>query len=252
MPKILCWTILVAVSIQLTHASIIDNGITTQDTDSGLLWLDVTETVNLSYDEVLAMTEEGEALAGWRHATVAEFETLLDHHGLDYLHRDDCSLGPRNYCGSNPDFETAPGLQELIWLLGDTLALGLDAIQSPSAVDPLGAGYTYGFIGGKVSTSHWPADGDFGVWIGALSDWQTVNRATGVPNNDSHDFAQSHFSVYTDGDPHNIDGKASHVIGHYLVQPVPLPGAVWLFGSAVIFLAWLRSKRFIIKRALAN
>lgn len=58
-------------------ATIIDHGRYLTDTDTGLDWLDVTETVNLIVPEVQALTSAGGVLEGWRYATRTEFNQLL-------------------------------------------------------------------------------------------------------------------------------------------------------------------------------
>ena len=63
--------------IPTTNATIVDNGIYTTDTNTGLDWLDVTETVNLSYNYVTSQLGTGGAYEGWRYATGNEFNQLV-------------------------------------------------------------------------------------------------------------------------------------------------------------------------------
>lgn len=57
------------------------DGLLTQDTDTGLVWLDVTATIGLSYDEVEAGA--GDWIArGFRHASFAEICDLLVTEGI--------------------------------------------------------------------------------------------------------------------------------------------------------------------------
>jgi hypothetical protein len=58
------------------QAVIIDNGTYTTNTASGLDWLDVTQTLGLSFDEVTAKIKDGELL-GWRYANGAQFNQLI-------------------------------------------------------------------------------------------------------------------------------------------------------------------------------
>jgi hypothetical protein len=61
-------------------ATLIDNGASTLDTTTGILWLDPTATANLSYEDVVASSWYAE---GWRHATLAEVVTLLGTYSID-------------------------------------------------------------------------------------------------------------------------------------------------------------------------
>lgn len=73
-----------ALSTQL-RASIIDNGTYTTDTVSNLDWLDMSYTDGLSYNQTLALISGG-SLNGWRFATSAEFNTLMEHAiGFPYI-----------------------------------------------------------------------------------------------------------------------------------------------------------------------
>lgn len=69
--------VIAALSIGSAHAAIIDHGTYTTDTVSGLDWLDLTETVNMSYDDVIA---DG-TLSGWRHASQVEVSGFFDAFG---------------------------------------------------------------------------------------------------------------------------------------------------------------------------
>lgn len=59
------------------QASVIDNGLYTTDTESGLDWLDVTETVGMSLSDVFAQLNAGGSYEGWRYASGDEFNTLI-------------------------------------------------------------------------------------------------------------------------------------------------------------------------------
>jgi hypothetical protein len=64
----------------VTHAEIINNNSFTTDTQTGLDWLDVTETVNQSYNEVRAQLEKDGKYYGFRYATAEEFNTFIGHY----------------------------------------------------------------------------------------------------------------------------------------------------------------------------
>lgn len=58
------------------------DGLITSDTDTGLYWLDLTVTTNLSYNDVLTHIGTGGSLEGFRYATVADLDTLQVSAGL--------------------------------------------------------------------------------------------------------------------------------------------------------------------------
>lgn len=62
------------------QASIVDHGDYLTDTVSGLDWLDVTQSVNFSYNQVSAQLGSGGAFDGWRFATGMEFNGLVSNY----------------------------------------------------------------------------------------------------------------------------------------------------------------------------
>lgn len=67
------------------NAAIVDFGGYTRDTISGLDWLDVSTTQNLSFDQVIQEMGSGGAYEGWRYATRVELFDLLANSGLTIL-----------------------------------------------------------------------------------------------------------------------------------------------------------------------
>jgi len=63
----------------LANAALIDNGIITTDTDTGLEWLDITATVGLSYNSVLSSNFV--VSDGYRYATEEEVFQLFTNAG---------------------------------------------------------------------------------------------------------------------------------------------------------------------------
>jgi hypothetical protein len=64
--------------LNIAHATIIDNGAFTTDTATGLDWLDVSATVNLSYNQVNAtLLGAGQLYDGWRYAVLDEVSTFI-------------------------------------------------------------------------------------------------------------------------------------------------------------------------------
>ena len=59
------------------HSAIIDYNTYFTDTNTGLNWLDVTATVNRSYNDISSQFVAGGEFDGWRYATKNEFNSLL-------------------------------------------------------------------------------------------------------------------------------------------------------------------------------
>ena len=58
--------------VSTAHAAIIDLGNNTHDTSSGLMWLDLTETTNMSYLDVSSELSTGGLYDGYRYANALE------------------------------------------------------------------------------------------------------------------------------------------------------------------------------------
>jgi len=74
--KALMATAVMTLSIH-SHAALIDDGIHTIDSTTGLSWLDMAETENMSYLQVYNETQSGGLFDGYRIATEQELEALL-------------------------------------------------------------------------------------------------------------------------------------------------------------------------------
>lgn len=72
-------TLLVAGWANVAGAALVDNGITTIDTNTGLEWLDITETNGLSYNEVLSSSYV--VSDGYRFASKTEIFELFANAG---------------------------------------------------------------------------------------------------------------------------------------------------------------------------
>ncbi|MFT6909178.1 MAG: hypothetical protein ACJAS1_005890 [Oleiphilaceae bacterium] len=108
--KILVTTIL-SISALNSQAAIIDLDTYFTDTVSGLSWLDVTATVNRSFDDISSQLVTGGQFDGWRYATGSEFNSLLS-----------------SWTGVAPVLSdrtittgTAPSVDGLVTLFGSTL-----------------------------------------------------------------------------------------------------------------------------------
>jgi hypothetical protein len=82
-----------------SDAELIDNGITTADTVTGLEWLDVAETVNVSPRDIIVDGYGGLAADGWVHATVEQIATLLENAGITPPF--DGTLSPANFMAAS-------------------------------------------------------------------------------------------------------------------------------------------------------
>jgi hypothetical protein len=109
---ILLTTLMLPFSV--ANSAIIDNGDYTTDSASGLDWLDVTQTINLSYDNVYSEVSIGGEYAGWRYATLNDLYTLASNY-LGITVNDD--VGDYYYLNDNT-------LVGLVGLLGNTLDAG--------------------------------------------------------------------------------------------------------------------------------
>jgi hypothetical protein len=109
--KKLAVSVCLSVSALTTQAAIIDYDTYFTDTESGLSWLDVTITVNRSFNDVSSQLVSGGEFDGWRYATGQEFNDLLS-----------------NWTGVAPILTgrtittgTSPSVDGLVTLFGSTL-----------------------------------------------------------------------------------------------------------------------------------
>lgn len=63
----------------------IESDVTTMDTQTGLEWLDLTQTAGYSYYDVLGRTQMGEQYEGYRYATSGEVSELFDVFQLPFF-----------------------------------------------------------------------------------------------------------------------------------------------------------------------
>ena len=94
-------------SFSPAQAILIDNGSMTLDTGTGLEWLDLTESINRSFDNVSGQFGAGGDFAGWRHANFAIVSTLFVNAGFP----DGCDVSP-----------ASPDMFQAIQLFGQTLS----------------------------------------------------------------------------------------------------------------------------------
>tara|TARA_R110001592_G_scaffold296139_1_gene566466 strand:- start:19618 stop:20337 length:720 start_codon:yes stop_codon:yes gene_type:complete len=98
-------------SVLPAHAAIIDFDTYFNDSESGLSWLDVTATVNRSYNDISSQLGVGGEFDGWRYATGTEFNALLSNWtGTTAL-----------FSGRTITTGTSPSVDGLVTLFGSTL-----------------------------------------------------------------------------------------------------------------------------------
>jgi len=190
-------SISLCVFIPTSKATIVDNGIYTTDSITKLDWLDLTETVSLSYNYVTSQFGTGGIYNGFRYATATEFTQLVYNATGASLDGFKVTMIPKEL--------TEP----LINLLGSTY-------HSTAAA----YGYTphsyRDFTGGILSN----IDQDGNHLAGRIG-WDDKNPLT-------FNSAQVLNRTTFDGWSHGPG------IGSYLVRPVPVPAAIWLMGSGLL------------------
>ncbi len=202
---------LIGLTLSLSaNAAIIDMDTITRDTDSGLDWLDLSETTGRSAYDISNSLGEGQEFEGWRFATSTEVSTLWANLGLSY------NLDFPYYFSSYSTFKTA------VNLLGNTYE---GYTQS---------GYDYEGVVGWTGT----ITQDLGDGVNLYQ--QRAGLYLPIQNGNTSDslwvFQESAGSHWYNTRPY---------IGSYLVQQsaVPVPSAAWLFGSALIGLAGIKRKK---------
>jgi hypothetical protein len=209
------------------NAIIDDNGDTTFDNNTQLEWLDVTLTRGLSVNEVQQRIDNGgmaidgtTSLTGWRFATGAEFDQLIQHFGIA-ASGSSCPNGG-DYCLSGLSGDNAL-IETIIDTLGDTGDAAVDASNDMFDASATGTGLTSGFLKDSDGSKRWHAK---------ILDWEMVHREYGVLIEDYDDEVVTHDWSY---DP----ATSFPNTGAFLVRTsaVPLPGAAWLFLSGLFGLA---------------
>jgi hypothetical protein len=110
----------------------------TQDTISGLVWLDLTQTTNQSFNSVFAQLGSGGTFEGFRYATLAEVAGLWQNAGIDTS-----SLPGGAFTSAN--YTPILNLQNLIGFWPSTATNQLDSVGMVSDTDG-GANHEIPFI----------------------------------------------------------------------------------------------------------
>lgn len=185
-------------------AALIDNGNTTIDTATGLEWLDLTLTQGVSYNAIVIDGFGGYAAQGYVHATTEQLCGLFGSLGDDMS---GCTAPTQTL-----EFALMqPNADELTMLLGVTIS---DEFRTGA----------YGiFDSGNASTT---------VGLGCVDAGSTGGCS---------------FTPSTPSTTRNLLwGTTDNAItsaGNWLVKPVPISAAVWLFGSGLLGLIGLARRK---------
>lgn len=210
--KYLVSTVLLCVVISLpitAQAILVADGLIVRDTDTNLEWLKLTETFGMTYGEVTGQLGVGGAYDGMRYATNQE---VVDLFGANYAINLTASPLPEH-----PGY-LDPGVRQASEILGDGVSGGTDAVSGPNA--------NY-FLAGL--TADLRLDGSRFI-LGAHTRWSDTDYFT------VRDPWWSGYSVI----------MPSSTTGSYLVRPVPVPAAVWLFGSGLLGLFGMARRKEMV------
>jgi len=212
-----------SVPTQAALIGVSDHGTYFSDTQSGLDWLDVTASINRSYNDVSTQFGTGGDFAGWRYATAAEFGAMWDN-----ITGETAGInGPVQ----NSTYERGTVIDDVIDLLGDTWHTGY----------MLTNGYPY------CSESYDPCvEGDLRDTLGLLADTASPGGAlhyrARILDDDRH---EEGYVDYLDTGLSTLPTSTSNFYGSFLVRdttPVPIPPAIALFASGLVGIGVLRRK----------
>lgn len=220
------------------NTSFRDLGNSTVDLQSNLEWLDLTETVNRSYNEVLFdINNDGgqfDIADRWRFASRADFSILVGNFFGTPFTTDSSSS---NLFSSNYDdfaLDDSLSVEAFIMLLGDTVNFGLDFINFQFDISNNGAGGFEGILADiRNDTSHYGA---------FARDNERVVRSTGEFASDADDI------IYNGAIVNGLDDRTPFR-GSFLVREfteVPEPSTIGIFLLAFFALV-VRQCRLIIK-----
>ena len=194
-------------------AALIDRGLFTTDNDSGLDWLDVTQTVGLTYDQVLNSSYVVDQ--SFRYATLEEVISLFDSAGGtgDYL-------VPRNSSGE------------------------YNGVPIPEHYDP--ATLLLNLMGCTSYIVGQPCDADDQDWHIAMYGPQVTSglqtaAAVDVYNNSPSGNSGILWVDFVD----SVPGRTTADFGSYLVRAstIPLPAPIWLLGTGILGLIFFSKIR---------
>jgi len=178
----------------------------TLDTLNGLEWLDLTATVNRSYNDISSKFGSGEEFEGWRYATRVEVSDFFDEFG-----------------GNNAFYDQ--GWSEENNGLFDKVSLYWGDLYCAAKACDQGEGQSWFLTAEALSDTHqsWGRIGDlYTDGSNPERDYVLLNIGGGRPLGATSSFAGSAL---------------------VRVSAVPLPAAVWLFGSGLIGLIGIARRK---------
>ena len=188
------------------NAALIDNDTYTSDTSTGLDWLDLSETAGIFYSQALSNN------SGWRYATYSEVQDLFGVLFNGYYDTDTTRHLSRSTDNAYSD-----------QAIDVTNYQSLFGVASSTAASGKTHNYTYGLYSrGEPST---------------LRSMGTYSNTDGLTVIQGIEFYQAYTPSFT------ADGHGTYLVRTSLV---PIPAAVWLFGSGLIGLIGLTSRKKII------
>jgi len=212
-------------SILLSHgaqATIIDHGTYLTDTVSGIDWLDVTASVNMSVNQVSSQFGAGGLFEGWRYASGDEFNQLVGNYTGNAVTSNDSSRYYQQII-QEPDL-----IDGLVYYLGSTFDSNWKTIFGKTWDEYFGysegAGYDY--------TKGYIADTLGGLpYVAMLLDYD-INAST-------PDFSVARYSLYT-GD--NQGDTGSYLVRNTQTVQIPEPSTITLLGLGLFAFAGSRNK----------
>jgi len=207
-----------------------DHGTYTSDGLSGLDWLDVTSSINQSYNYVSGQFGIGGDYEGWRYASGSEFTQLYNNYTS------------HNYSTQyNLDLELARGeIDGLIALLGDTFLSHLNhGIHRhrpyPTNYNPNSTfiQYTLGILADTKPLAY------SAHYLAMIANLGNSRHRYRFRYRDNEDTVKTHYTYAS-------DKSARYHYGSYLVRgsliATPIPAAVFLFAPALLGLLGFRRK----------
>ena len=201
-------------SSSVNAAFIKDGGVVTDDV-TGLEWLDLLATTNVSYTDALTVANQNHG-SGWRYATQAEVEQLMGSFFPNYSQTHESGDGGYEYCveGGCYDAERRQSADEFYDLFGTHRASWENAYAS--GVNE----YASGFVASP--------NGATAISVYGITHTYRTSGSARVP---------SSLTVYMDSYT-TPGGAINFSVGTFLVNGplhvVPVPAAAWLFSSGLI------------------
>jgi hypothetical protein len=195
----------VAIPVKAATIPLVDQGTTTLDPNTNLVWLDLTQTQGISYNDVVGNNGVNFISQGWRYATLADFLNLAADAGVPVSKH----IGEGDFAASY-----ANGLA-LIDLLGVTSTGYAGFLESFGLLGTPFPGTPGLQTGGEFFTNP-------NYWVGAYT---TSAQA------EAQDFASN--------------SLGSYLIRDADVATTPLPGSFILFASGLCligFVGWRRRR----------